>query len=62
MSVRGEKNPNAKLNEADVRQIKRMLSLGYPIPQMAKDYDVHRSTIDYIKKGETWSEVDEEQI
>lgn len=51
---RGEKNPNAKLTEADVRAI-RADPRGSRL--LEREYDVSRQTIDKIKSGRLWAHV-----
>jgi len=54
--IKGSKNPNSKLTEDDVREIKRLL----PTREMswiAKKYGVHYGTIYQIKSGQTWKHV-----
>jgi hypothetical protein len=52
MSLRG-----AKLNEHEVRQIKSRLALGQSQASIARDYGVHRMTINLIANGKTWAHV-----
>lgn len=54
-TLRGEKNPKAKLCEEDVLSIKQRLK-EERIVDVAKDYpSIGRSTIDAIKSGKNWS-------
>jgi len=54
--IRGEKHPNNKLSEEDVKDIK--IALAMPcrglITRLAKKYGVDRRNIYAIKNGETW--------
>jgi hypothetical protein len=50
----GVRNPNAKLNELEVCQIRRMVSLGYGPVQVAREFNVSRSTIHRITTGRSW--------
>jgi hypothetical protein len=51
---RGERNPNHKLTEGDVRQIR---ALRYVVPQndLADQFDVHVSTIAQLQSGRYWA-------
>lgn len=51
----GEKNSNAKLTSLDVKAIRTWLSLDhYTHGEIAKAFDVSRSTISFINQGRTW--------
>ncbi len=52
--VRGEKAPNAVLNNERVIEIRRLLSLGVTLTRIAKDFGVSDSAIGAIKSGKTW--------
>ena len=55
----GSKNPQSKLTETDVIEIRRMLAHGGLTQRwMAKLYKVHFSTINSIAKGNKWRHVD----
>lgn len=53
----GSKNGNAKLDENDVRFIKKMLKKGKSCPLIAELFDVHFDAISRISRGLTWSHV-----
>lgn len=55
----GEDNPNAKLSESDVDEIKSMLKAGVVITHLAKRFGVARATIRKIRDGKTWVKVKE---
>jgi hypothetical protein len=52
----GELNPNHKLTEEDVKHIRSVYKWGLG-PVLAKEYGVHRFTINRIVRGEKWREV-----
>jgi hypothetical protein len=53
----GERNPAAKLREADVRVIRQRLANGERQTAIAADYGVHFSTIGLIARGQKWGHV-----
>ena len=53
----GDYNPLARLTERDIPEIRRRLAAGEPQYAIAKDYDVARAQIGYIKRGKTWKHV-----
>ncbi len=53
-SNRGEKNYNAKLSEKDVLDIRRALSAGYAMRELALRYGVLTSSIKNIAIGKSW--------
>jgi len=53
----GENNPQSKLKEKKVKEIKRMLADGYSLSHIAKRFSVSRAAITDIKMGRTWSHV-----
>lgn len=55
--AKGENNARAILREGDVREIKRMLSIGVAVSECARQFGVCNSTIGHIKKGRTWAHV-----
>jgi hypothetical protein len=55
LNIRGHKNPSAKLNEDQVRQIKKRLENGDTQPKIAEDFGVAQSSISQIKRGEIWA-------
>lgn len=57
ISLRGSKNPSAKLNEVLVSQIKHQLDSGVAGQTIASKFGVCKSTISQIKNGHIWSHV-----
>ncbi len=55
-SAKGERNPQAKLKESEVRQIKDLLPL-FKNTELAKLYGVDARTISNIRIGRTWRHV-----
>ena len=55
---RGEKNPQAKLTEADVHNIKERIMNGEKQGDIAKDYGMKQYTISDIKRERRWKGVD----
>ena len=55
LEISGEKNPNAKLTEANVREMKIALANGESTKSLAKKYGVSKSAICHIKMGRLWS-------
>ena len=53
----GARNPNSKLNEDIVREIKERLTQGESGYSLAKIFGVNKVTIYDIKSGKTWSHV-----
>ena len=53
----GQENPASKLNDDDVREIKRLLSDGAKGIPLAKKFGVTRQTISAIKHNRRWSHV-----
>lgn len=51
---RGEKGTGSKLTNADVVEIRRLLSNGIKPPAIAKQYPVTAGTIRKIRAGDTW--------
>jgi len=58
-SNKGSKSPTSKLNEDDVRLIKRLLRMGLDPREIAKQYNVVPGTIYNIKSLRSWSHIDE---
>jgi hypothetical protein len=54
---RGSRSPTARLNEAQVRIIKRMIAEGARTSHLAKMFDVAPQTICGIKRGDKWVHV-----
>lgn len=57
LDIRRLEQPQPKLTEAKVREIKIKLSQGYTHWALAVEYDVSTSTIFRIKHGKTWAHV-----
>ena len=51
-------NANAKLSIEQVKEIKQKLKDGVTVMKIAKEYGRGWTTIDHIKKGETWKDVE----
>lgn len=57
----GEKNPMSRLNERDVREMRRLYASGdYSYSQLADRWDVATMTAYRAVTGETWSHLDNE--
>jgi len=54
-SYRGERSPNARLREVDVRDIRRRLAAGESQTSIALDYEVGKTQINNIATSRTWS-------
>ena len=55
---RGERHPNARLTEADVRAIRRLYQPRvYGTPRLAREFGVSVQTIHSIVTGKAWKEV-----
>jgi len=54
----GSKNTWAKLNEDQVKEIKRLISQNYKLTEIAKKFKVTHGSIGNIKSGKTWSHVE----
>jgi len=50
----GGKNPNAKLSEDDVVEVRRLLTLGHTHRAIGNRFGVDRSTITAINRGKHW--------
>ena len=50
----GSKHPLARLNEAEVLEIRALIDKGWPCREIAPLYGVHRTTISSIKFGQSW--------
>lgn len=57
---KGDKNPNAKLNEKLVKEIKILLKEGLTQQKIANKFNVSRALIGKIKNGQLWSHVEVE--
>ena len=54
-SLRGQRNPNAKLTESDVSQIRKLVKQGISQVDLARQHGVHKHTINNIIKGRNWA-------
>lgn len=52
---RGSRNSQARLGEAEVREIKRLLATGASIATLAERFGVGKTTISAIRTGRNWS-------
>lgn len=55
----GEDHPTSKLTEEQVRAIRRRLARGETEAQLAREHRVHRATISLIKRGKTWTRLED---
>ena len=55
----GMANPKAKLSDADVRTIRRRFDGGEPQNAIARDFPVHRTTVNQIGLRHLWSHIEE---
>lgn len=53
----GERHHNAKLTEADVREIRRLFAAGAACRALARRYGLSRNTMTNVVRGETWKHV-----
>lgn len=51
---RGEKHPLARLNEDDVRNIRKMCASGMLQKEIAEFFEIDQSHVSYIKTGKHW--------
>ena len=58
-TLRGSKNPNAKLDEVKIAGIRRMLDSGVRGREVARKFDVNESVISRIKHGLLWGHTPE---
>jgi uncharacterized protein YjcR len=56
-SLKGEKHPNAKLNNKKVRNIRKLYAKGWPQRIIAEHYGVNQTIIGDVLRGETWTHV-----
>lgn len=54
-SAKGKNNGRAKLKEKDVKKIRKLRQKGFTEGQIAKMFDIGRSTVSNILKQRTWS-------
>lgn len=55
--MKGAMNPSSKLNEDAVREVRRLLCSGVTPPVVARQFNVHATTIRHIDAGKTWQHV-----
>lgn len=53
----GSENGSAKLNEEQVREIKKMLVEGKSVNELSKVFNIGKTTLHLIKRGERWKHV-----
>ena len=56
-SLTGSKNPDAKLTEKQVVTILKRFKAGELRSNLAREYNVSWTTIDYLIKGKSWATV-----
>jgi hypothetical protein len=59
-SAPGDRNPNAKVTEATVREIRRLSAVvpRWPLKQMQQKFGLSRSQIQKIIRGDAWAHID----
>ena len=57
LGAKGAKNPQAKLTETDVQDIRWLSGLGVKLSDLAREFDVHYSNIWQIVSNQTWRHV-----
>jgi hypothetical protein len=55
--LRGAAHYASKVNEEDVREIRRLRAMGYTLTQLAQRFPLHPMTIGEIARKETWRHV-----
>lgn len=53
--IRGSRNNTSKLSENNVEYIKQLLNSGESPAKIARQFNVHRNSIYYIRDGKNWS-------
>lgn len=57
-SIKGTKHHRSKLNDDDVREIRKLYAIGkITLKQLAIQYGVHEETIGYIIRNKTWTHI-----
>lgn len=56
-NFKGEKNPNSKLKEKDVIDIRKKIKEGIPIKEIAKQYNLNPDYLYLIKNRKIWKEI-----
>lgn len=54
MSLRGEDHPRAKLNNKQVKEIRKLYSMGFSIQVISRNYKVSTWNINSIVSKKTW--------
>jgi len=57
ISQQGENNPNSKLNESDIRAIRKAKKQGITHRELAEKYNVTKTTISQIVNRKLWAHV-----
>lgn len=56
-TYRGEKHPNSKLTEDDVKKIRALIAKGFTNNEIAQQFDCIPANIWHIRKGKAWKHV-----
>jgi NUMOD4 motif/HNH endonuclease len=54
---KGQKNPNSKLTEVEVLEIRRLRNEGWKQEDIANKFDVHQTLISAIDRKKTWTHI-----
>lgn len=54
---RGDSHPNSKLNEDQVKEIKKRMKIGITLTRLSKDFSISLGSLEAIKSGTTWKHV-----
>lgn len=54
-TTKGEKSHHAKLTDADVIEIRKMLARGAQSKEIMARFNIVKSTLSYIRNGKTWT-------
>jgi transcriptional regulator with XRE-family HTH domain len=57
MKVRGSQHRLSKLNESQVKEIRRLVGCGISQRELAERFEVSKSTISWITRGLHWKHV-----
>ena len=57
LKIRGVNNSNCRLNENDIRVIKKFLSFNSSQTELSKLFNVTTAQINHIKSGKRWSHI-----
>jgi group I intron endonuclease len=55
LKIRGSKNPNSKLTENEINDIKSLLSKGASVKSISQQFKVCLNTVYAIRNGDTWN-------